>query len=222
MAKIVKVKITWNTRSPKSIFDIIILIISGFTQYDNLFAKPPIDVAGLKDLQTDLNDKYSKRLNGDVGRNDFVDALKKADGVLREEAEYVNNLSKGDETIIFKSGFTPTKATAQRATTIPAQAGVPKAKATVGGFLYLDTDYIDGATSYTYFIFFGNPFAITIVDDFFTIPAGADSKLLIVGGGAKSLTIKGVPQGQQVYIQVLGHNSIGYGPVGPALPIFTV
>ena len=61
-----------------------------------------------------------------------------------------------------------------------------------------------------------------IADDYITVPAAADSKLLVVGGGKRSLTIKGVPQGQQVNIQVLGHNSVGYGPVGAALPLFTI
>ncbi len=222
MPRAIKVKITWAIKSPKSILDLFILIISGLTEYASIFPKPPLDVNGLKSLKGELDDKFAKRLNGEVAKNDFAIVLKKGNDVLRKHANYVNDIANGDDAIILKSGFTPTKGDAQQATTIPAQAGVPTAKATVGGFLSLDADEIVGATSYTYLIFFGVPFAVTITDDFITVPAESTIKLLVVGGGKRSLTIKGLPAGQQVYVQVLGHNSVGYGPVGAAFPVFTV
>ena len=157
MPRAIVVKIDWSVKKPKTIFDILMLIISGFTQYATLFAKPPIDVNGLKDIQSEVNDRFSKRKNGDVARKEYEDALAKADTALREDAKYVSDLAKGDETIILKSGYTPTKGTAQKATVIPAQAGVPRAKATVGGFIALDCDPIADATTYTYLIFWESP-----------------------------------------------------------------
>ncbi len=222
MPKIISVKITWKIKAPKTIHDILILVISGLTQYVSIFSKPTVDVNTLKGIKADLDDKYSKRTNGEVGKKDYADALKKADEALRKNAKYVNEIANGDETVILKSGYTPTKDTAQQATTVPAQAGVPDAKATLGGFLTLNCDEIVGATSYTYLIFFGAPFAVPITDDFITVPAESTIKLLIVGGGKRSITIKGLSAGQQVHVQVLGHNSVGYGPIGAAFPVFTI
>lgn len=222
MPKIISVKITWKIKTPKTIRDILILIISGFTEYASIFSKPVVNVSELNSLKTELDDKFSKRKNGEVGKKDYQDVLKKVDEALRKNAKYVSDLANGDETVILKSGYTPTKGTAQQATTIPAQAGVPTAKATVGGFLALNADEIVGATSYTYLIFIGATFEVTITDDFITVPAESANKLLIVGGGKRSLTIKGLPAGQQVHVQVLGHNSVGFGPVGAAFPVFTI
>ena len=217
-----KVKITWRKSAPEPMFKLMKVVNDYFVLYVALFPDPPIKLVDFLAIMNELFTAFGLRKDGVAAKDRLTKAAIAADEILRKFAEYVDGIANGDVSVINKSGFEPTKVNATKETVVPEIASAVTASVEKGGILHLTTPAIAGATSCTYLIFKGKPFAVNITGQYIEIPEKTDSKLLIVAGGTLRQTLNGFAPGTELNIQVLGKNSVGFGPISPAVQVFTI
>ena len=117
-----------------------------------LFSTPDVPLATLLTVNSNLATAAQEAESGDHSKVAAMYAADKVwDTTFGTEADYVDRIANGDETIILKSGYRATKSETQPAT-IPASPVVTEAKLNaLPGSVHVEVEFQQGVKNYLYF-----------------------------------------------------------------------
>jgi hypothetical protein len=143
--KIAKVKLDFIRMSLVNFIDFCLYVIECM-EANLLFPKPNVPIADVKTSVTNLSDKHTLALSGNLAAKEGVAIARKATTkLMKKNASYVDLIAEGDEEIIKSSGYHPTKQ--------PKPAKRPEFRVLEGaddGSVVLICKAVDNAASYAW------------------------------------------------------------------------
>ncbi len=219
MAKLIVVLMNWIRMSP--------LQMAAFAH--NIAAKmsppnvkipdsptPPFTPAQMDDASDRLELAYANRMNGAEAKTEFENADTALDGMLHDDAGYVNTVAAGNKVIIEAFGFTATSNSRNKAV-VPAVPVAPVISGNASA-VHLQIPSVPGADSYCWVIFTGDATVATVAETHIVLSGAA---IVIPDGTTREVLRNIIPAGTKISVQVLAQNTAGKSGFSPLIS-FTV
>lgn len=194
-------------------------IVKEMTANVSIFANPTVPLADFSAAVARLQNGYNTRKNGPEGKAEYDEAYAALSELMRDQADYVDSVAKGNNKTIVMSGFEATK-TDRTSATVPDQPNAVKIKTEAGGTIFLSVDRVDGAASYLYIVYSGEAKAIEVTDTHVVLPAGPE--YTIIPDGATREEVSGLTPGSKVNVQALAQNAAGKSSLSPLVSSFVL
>ena len=211
MARLIVVLLTWTLRKQLVMIALATKVATEMEKNILKFATPDVTLVILAAAAKRLQEAYNGRKNGANAKLEYTNAGIALDGFLHTQANYVNNIAKGDATIIGLSGYTASNNKRIRKT----KTGAPGPVGTLtpgGGILELSIARITNASWYIFVIFPGIVGEIIIGTNY--VRTTTDS-IIITHGGLRE-TVSFLTPNTYVTVVALTQNAGGISPAGPS------
>lgn len=183
----------------------------GLAAHPTIFTDLPHLPADVIRVSTELNDATSDALSGDKEKKTLREAKEREwDNILRDNADRVAAIAKGDAVMIAMSGYEATKA---ESIPMPAPGALIDFDAKSGdtaGTITLSTKFGEGGKSITYVVT-DVAARVTLTAGVLVITGAATSRIL--AGAARTATISGLVRGQELVAYGFAVNTTGTGPL---------
>ena len=204
MPRAIRVLRNWDKQNGFKLATAAKEVQTGMTDNSN-FPNPAVPMTGMSTEVTDLFSNYSNRKNGSKAKADYKTSLVTVDTILNKQADYVDDVSKGNKIMTESSGFKVTAGTSSKKP-VPAVPGMPTVK-NENGELVLTIDAVEFATSYFWIVFIGQPFAFDISGG--QMWAEKPGDFIMIPSGTTHEVVRGLASGTPIAVQVLAQNSAG-------------
>ncbi|MEP6467168.1 MAG: hypothetical protein ABJB05_12740 [Parafilimonas sp.] len=217
MSKPIVVLISWDNEKPTQMASFAHGVAQNIANNATTFPTPPVTPQNLDIAANRVELAYANRLNGPVAKTELQTADNALDVLLHQMAAYVNTVANGNASIIQIAGF---KASSNQRlpATVPATPDAPKISGNAAA-LHLETNKVNGAVSYCWLIFTGEPASASITADCIILPAAA--VIIIPDGHLREDLHNIIPAGTKISVQVLAQNAAGKSGFSPLIS-FTV
>jgi hypothetical protein len=209
--------ISWDNEKPTQMAAFAQGISQSLTTNATVFLHPPVTPATLATAGTRLQLAYANRLNGPQAKTELATADDAVDTMLHQLASYVTIVANGNAAVIESAGF-KASSSGRLPATVPATPDAPKVSGNAG-LLHLQTNKVNGATSYCWLIFTGEAATATVTNDCISLPA---APVIIIPDGHLHEDLHNlIPAGTRISVQGLAQNAAGKSGFSP-LVSFTV
>ncbi|HLG33588.1 MAG TPA: fibronectin type III domain-containing protein [Bacteroidia bacterium] len=178
---------------------------------------PALPVVGA--AATDLETKYNKAQGGGpadtIAQNAAEEVL---DDLMRDEADYVDDIADGSEVIISSAGFTPTQ-TEQTPVQKPLKPENLKNKhLDQPGSISSVCDKVENAKAYATVIATSQDGQVTVAGEDVIITSGTGVVIVNISTNRKT-THTGLTSGTKYWVRKFAINAAGRGPDSDVIPI---
>lgn len=209
--------ISWDTAKPTQMASTAQGVAQGLSNNSDIFPSPPVAPDTINTAANRVTLAYANRFNGPLAKTELQTADDELDIMLHVTADYVNGVAKGDAATIQKAGFKASSNKRLPATT-PATPNAARISGNAAA-LHIETDKVDGAATYCWLIFTGEPATASVNADCIILPA---APLIIIPDGHLHEDLHNlIPAGTKITVQVLAQNAAGKSGFSPAVS-FTV
>ena len=186
-----------------------------------IFPTPDVPLATLLSTNDDLATKAHEAETGDHSKvAAMYDADKLWDTTFGTQAEYVDRIANGSETIILQSGFTATKSETIPAT-IPNVPLVTEAKVNpVPGSVHVEVEYQKGVRQYLYFFSTSNT-PINFENNEFSFAQNPDV-VGFISDSHRKVDFNNLASSATLYLSVAAQNTAGTGAPSSPMAIKTL
>ena len=204
------VKISWDKRQPLK----TAAFARGTATAMNgnaTFASPAIKTADISKAAERVEIAYANRRNGETGKDELQNASIDLDEKLHTQAEYVDDVAKGDETIIHLAGFettTPTNASLARATIANATIA-PVLTPVTGGTIKVKAESNAAANNYLFFLVVEGTLDVSITNSQISFVNGCSP--IIISSTKHTCNFTGIAPKKTVQVAVAIANASGIG-----------
>jgi len=214
MPKQIVVRITWKISKPEKLLFVANYVYSEMSANAALFSSPKVPLKDFKAAIEETTEAYNKRKNGESAKGLNKEKLEELNGLLYDQAGYVNSIAVGSSAIILKSGFEPISNEVKKAVT-PGSPKAAELKTLGNGTLKVNILKVEGAIAYTYVLFLGAISTITV--DFNVLKVSpATEDVIILPYGKTFETFYNLPIGTTVTVIAFAQNSAGVSAASPA------
>lgn len=191
-------------------------VIQGLTTYRERFPNPPVPVADLTAVNSDLMNAIAAAATGNIASKKGLEkVIKRWNDFFHNDASYVNGIANGDDELIAESGYKSTRTEPDR-TKEPGAADkfemVPENEPGSFGI----RSHVPGAAAY---LFVALPDGITAQQDHdmlvFTTEDG--KKIYLMTDTHPNVHFSNTETGTPLNVQVMGFNLAGNGPLSNTL-----
>ena len=186
-----------------------------------IFIDPDVPLATLLSVNDDMATKAEEAESGDHSK---VAAMRAADKVwdttFGTQAEYVDRIANGNETIILKSGFTATKSETTPAS-IPNAPVVSELKVnSLPGSVHVEVEYQQGVKNYLYF-FTSTDAPINLENNEFSL-AQNPGVIGVISNSHRKVDFNNLTSGATLYLSVVAQNTAGVSNPSATMAIKTL
>jgi hypothetical protein len=216
MTKPIVVLISWDNEKPTQMASFAHGVAQSIANNAATFPTPPVTHQALDIAANRVELAFANRLNGPLAKTELQNADSALDVMLHQMAAYVNGVANGNASVIQTAGF---KASSNQRlpATVPATPNAPKISGNAAR-LRIETNKVNGAISYCWLIFTGEPASATITADCIILPGAA---MVIPDGHLREELHNLIPAGTKISVQVLAQNAAGKSGFSPLIS-FTV
>lgn len=218
MAKKAKVKITWFLKYPLKMASTALGTVTAMRDND-YFNTPDVLLTDMYKAANNVSVTYADRKNGQIAKDEFNTANKLLNEYLHKQAEYVDDIADGDETIIHSAAFESTS-TKRGASVKVDIADNLKLTSLIRGSIRAEVDKVNNATNYCFMLVMGDSFNIEIINGKIQIPEGALT--YIINSTKKTVVFKGLPAMKQVCVAVIASCPSGFLGISPVATASTI
>ena len=185
------------------------------------FATPAVFSGEMEQAALDVEHAYAQRKNGATARDLLKKCATDLDEKLHAQAEYVNDIAKGDESIIHSAAFEATS-NAHTKSPLPKQVlSAPILDSKMGGTVKATTGKVEGVNVYTFILVLDGPFNVTIKENGqLVIPE--DAIVHIISGTIINASFTGLPGKLDALVAVVTKSPAGYSNISPVASIQTM
>lgn len=181
-----------------------------------IFVTPDVPLATLQTKNDTLSDTAEAAEGGDHAK---VAAMHEAerdwDTTFDTEANYVDRVANGNETIILQSGYSATKSETSPAT-IPEVPEVKEPKVNPApGSIHAEVEFQQGVKNYLYFVSTSNT-PINLENNEFSLTQNPDV-VGFISDNHRKVDFNNLASGATLYLSVAAQNTAGIG--APSSPI---
>lgn len=170
------------------------------------FATPKVTYPIMLASATRVENAYAGRKNGQVGKDELKNSAKELNVFLHDQADFVSDLSEGDETIIHSGGWETTGKPKEKKA-IPLEGAAPFLKPSSGGNIAVSSGKIVNAKMYVFVLVIGTVFPVTLVNGAISIPL--DTQVFILNSTKHFASFSNIPGIQDVTVGMFTVNSAG-------------
>ncbi|MFC2093578.1 hypothetical protein ACFLSV_06730 [Bacteroidota bacterium] len=181
-----------------------------------IFVTPDVALATLQSKNDTLADTAEAAEGGDHAKVAAMHAAEKDwDTTFSTEADYVDRIANGNETIILQSGFHATKSETTPAS-IPDVPDVKEPKVNpLPGSIHVEVEYHQGVKNYLYFVSTSNT-PINLENNEFSLAKNPDV-VGFISDNHRKVDFNDLTSGATLYLSVAAQNTAGTG--APSSPI---
>ena len=180
-----------------------------------IFPTPDVPIATLQSVNDDLATAAHEAESGDHSKvAAMYDADKIWDTTFGTQADYVDRIANGSETIILQSGFHATKSETTPAA-IPSALTVTEAKVNpLPGSVHVEVGFQQGVRNYLYFFSSSNT-PINFENDEFSFAQNPDV-VAFISNSHRKVDFNNLTSSVTLYLSVAAQNTAGIGvPTSP-------
>jgi hypothetical protein len=193
-------------------------VVTSLTANATTFPALPVTIAQLTAANTALANAIVTAASGDhVAKANLFNAEKAWDTAFRKTANYVSTVANGDEAIIAKGGFTPTKNETQPVQLPEVSKNVAAMPERGRGTISVGCDADINAKAYVYV---AAPDGVTVTQDgnMLVIQTG-DTKLYVEADTHRKIMMHNLGGGVPLNVSMMALNNAGCGPLSSAQTI---
>jgi hypothetical protein len=197
----------------------------GVYENTNVFTAPTISEANYKvALETYRTTFIDYKAYGRTRKVAFLDARTELLAMLNVVAAYVNTVARGNESIIYLSGFSPTKAGTERAPQLDKITNIAITVGNVSGKAVIDTPAIvnKGVASYGLICIEGKPMDTADFVNGQLVIATDTSKIILDSSKSRIKTLVGLVPGMQYFVYMYASNASGVSPLSSGVPFYSI
>lgn len=209
--KRIKTKISWNKKSPLKMAALAHGIAGSLTGNAG-FPTPVVTPAALNTAATRVENAWANRRNGQAGKDELNNSADALETMLYDLSDYVDNIAKGDETLIHSAGFSTVSNTTARVVK-PAALLAPSLTSLPGGTIKAKAIGATDARLYSFILVLDTAFAFTINNGIIEIPNNVTA--FIINSTKAIVHFTGLPALKNVSVAVITYNSSGNSGLSP-------
>lgn len=196
-------------------------IIDQMTANAVIFTTPDVPLATMQTVNDNLADTAEDAESGDHAKVAAMHAADKEwDTTFGTQADYVDRIANGNETIILQSGFNATKSETTPAS-IPNAPVVTEAKVNaLPGSVHVEVEYQQGVKNYLYF-FSSSDSPIDLENHEFSL-AQNPGVVGFISDNHRKVDFNNLPSGTTLYLSVAAQNTAGISVPSSSMAIKTL